>query len=203
MNNGENVCFFNSVMHVLYSLQLFRDYINQYQPAEGVAMQIKNQFREIETSKEPVRTCHYVRYLNLLGYEPGMQYDAHECLLQLHLNIYPNINDDCMFKIDKLESTLCNKCGHTENTNGVCIYTSLHLGDSSNVQIISGMLHQLMDPRGEYLENYRCDGCQRLNTSTKAVYVTQLSGALIIQLNILKYIGGINKNVIPNMSIDE
>ena len=60
-----------------------------------------------------------------------------------------------------------------------------------------------MDPRGEYLENYSCDGSQKLNTSAKGVYVTQLSGALIIQLNIFKYIGGINKNVIPNLSIDE
>ena len=43
------------------------------------------------------------------------------------------------------------------------------------------MLHQLMDSRGEYLENNRCaDGCQKLNTSTKAVFVTQLSDALII-----------------------
>ena len=82
MNNGENVCFFNSAMQVLYSLPFFRDYINQLEPAEVVAMQIKNLFREIETSKEPVRTCHYdVRYLNLLGYESGMQYDGHECLL--------------------------------------------------------------------------------------------------------------------------
>ena len=46
------------------------------------------------------------------------------------------------------------------------------------------MLHQFMDPKGEYLENHRyADGCQKFNTSTKAVYVTQLSDALIIQLN--------------------
>ena len=46
------------------------------------------------------------------------------------------------------------------------------------------MLHQPMDPRGEYLENYRyLDRSQKLNTSTKAVYVTQLSDPLIIQLN--------------------
>ena len=108
-----------------------------------------------------------------------------------------------MFKIDKLESTVCNECGHTANTNGVCNDTSLHLEDSSNIQTISGMLHQLMDPRGEYLENYKCDGCQRLNTSTKAVYATQLSGALIIQLNIFNFLGGINKKVIPNVSIDK
>ena len=105
-----------------------------------------------------------------------------------------------MFKIDRLESTLWNKCGHTANKNGVFIDT---LEDSSNDQTISGMLHQLIDPRGEYLENYRCDGCQGLNTSTKAVYVTQLSGALIIQLNIFKCIRGINKKVIPNLSVDD
>ena len=49
-----------------------------------------------------------------------------------------------------------------------------------------------MDPRGEHLENYRCvDECQKLNTSTKADSVTQLSDALIMQLNIFKYIDGI------------
>ena len=77
-----------------------------------------------------------------------------------------------MVKTDRLQSTLCNKCGHTASTNGVCIDTSLHLEDSSNGPTISGMLHQLMDPRGEYLENHRCDGCQRLNTSTKAIYMS-------------------------------
>ena len=47
------------------------------------------------------------------------------------------------------------------------------------------------------------DGCQKLNTSTRAVYVTQLSDALITQLNIFRYSGGINKKVVPNLSIDE
>ena len=113
-----------------------------------------------------------MRYLGPQHYEPGMQYDAHECLLQLLVKIYPNINDDCIFKINKLESTLCNDRGHTTNNDGVYIDWSLHLVDSSNFHTISGMLHQLVDPRGEYLKNYRCaDRCQKLNTSTKAVYV--------------------------------
>ena len=42
-----------------------------------------------------------------------------------------------------------------------------------------------------------------MNTSTKAVYITQLSGAVIIQVNIFKFIGVINKKVTPNLSIDE
>ena len=70
--------------------------------------------------------------------------------------LYPNISDDCMFKINKLESTLCNDYGHTTNNDGVCIDWSVHLEDSSNVQTISGIVHQLMDPRREYLANNRC-----------------------------------------------
>ena len=160
-------------------------------------MKIKNQFSEIETC-EPVRTSNYVRYLGLQHYEGGIQYDAHECLLQLLAKIYPDINDDGMFKINKLDSTLWNDCGHTTNNGCICIDWSLHLEDSSNLQTISGMLHQFMDPRGEYLENYRCiDGCQKLNTSTKAVYVTQLSDALIIQLNIFKHIVVLVKSLFP------
>ena len=69
------------------------------------------------------------------------------------------------------------------------------------------MLHQLMDPRREYLQNNRCvDRCQKLNTSTKVVYVTEISDAFIIQLiqlNIFKYIGGISKKFILNLRIDE
>ena len=68
-------------------------------------MKIRKFSREIETSNEPVRTSDYVKYLSLQGYEPEMQYHAHD-LLQLLAKIYPNINDDCMFKIDKLEPTL-------------------------------------------------------------------------------------------------
>ena len=42
VNYGENVCFFNSVIQVLYSLSVFRDYINKLRPpVKGVAMKIK------------------------------------------------------------------------------------------------------------------------------------------------------------------
>ena len=61
-----------------------------------------------------------------------------------------------------------------------------------------------MDRMGKYLENYRCsDGCQKLNTLTKAVKVMLLSDALIIQLNISKYIDSIIKKFILNLNVDE
>ena len=69
-----------------------------------------------------MRTSIYVRYLGLQHYEPGMQYDAHEFLLQLFAKINPNIYKECMLKINKLESALCNDCGHATNNDGVCIY---------------------------------------------------------------------------------
>ena len=72
VNYGENVCFFNSVVQVLYCLPLFRDYINKLRPpVKGVAVKIRKLFRVIETSNEPVRTLNYVRSLSLQGYEPG------------------------------------------------------------------------------------------------------------------------------------
>ena len=42
-----------------------------------------------------------------------------------------------------------------------------------------------------------------MNTSEKSVYVTQLSDALIMQLNIFKYIDGITLKFIVNLSIVE
>ena len=167
-------------------------------------MKIRKLFSETETSSEPTKTSNSVRKLGLQHYESEIQYDAHECLLQLLAKNYPNINDDCMFKNNNLESKLCNDCGHTTNNDGACIDWSLDLEDSSIAQTISGILHQLMSPRGEYLENYRCvDGSQKLNTSTKTVYISQLSDALIIRVHIFKYIDVISEKCIPNLSIDE
>ena len=108
-------------------------------------MKIRKHYSEIETTNEPVRTSIYVRYLGLQCHEPGMQYNAHECLLQLLAKIYSNINDDWMFKINKLELTLCNDCGHTTNNDVVCIDCYLRLQDSRNIQTINGMLHHYLE----------------------------------------------------------
>ena len=51
INHGENICFFNSVIQVLYSLPVFRGYIYKLRPpVTGVAVKIKKLFSEIETS---------------------------------------------------------------------------------------------------------------------------------------------------------
>ena len=52
INHGENICFFNFVIQVLYSLPVFRGYIYKSRPpVTGVAVKIKKLFSEIETSR--------------------------------------------------------------------------------------------------------------------------------------------------------
>ena len=102
INYGENICFFNPVIQVLYFLPVFRDYIKKFQsPAKGVSLKIRKLFMEIETLNDPLRTSNHVRYLNLQRCEPGIYYDAHESLPKLLAKAYPNINNACMLKINK------------------------------------------------------------------------------------------------------
>ena len=54
-----------------------------------------------------LRTSFYVQNLELPDYTFKMQYDAHECLTQLLSKIYPDITDECIFKLTMLESTVC------------------------------------------------------------------------------------------------
>ena len=61
INEGVNVCFFNSVVQVLYSLPLFRNYIRQISPSNSIKRGIKDLFRDIENSNEPVRTSRCVQ----------------------------------------------------------------------------------------------------------------------------------------------
>ena len=68
------------------------------------AMKIKKLFREIETSSESVRTFNYVKYFGLQHCEAGVPYDAHEYLLQYLAKTHPVMNDDCMFKINKVNT---------------------------------------------------------------------------------------------------
>ena len=91
-----------------------------------------------------------------------------------------------MIKINKLESTLCNDCRHTANNEGICIDWSFHLEDSSNVQTASGTLHQLMDPRGEYLKMADIGWMSKAEYISKSclcdTVISALSDALIYNL---------------------
>ena len=97
-------------------------------------MKIKLFSEETETSIVHERMSVYVRHLNL-QHQPGMMEKKIYC--SYLTKIYPNIKDNCIFKIDKLETTLFNDYGHTKDSDGVCIDWSLHLHNSANVQTTS------------------------------------------------------------------
>ena len=102
----------------MYCLPLFRVYINKLGPPDKVvAMKIREIFKEIETSNGSLRTSDYMRYLRL------RIWDATWCSWVLHAfpKFYPSINDDYVFKIDKLGATLCDDCGQTSNDESVLL----------------------------------------------------------------------------------
>ena len=175
LNCGENVCFFNSVMQVLYNLPMFQNFIQQL-PAASISevSVIKRLFEEISYSNVPVRTSTCVQDLQLRDYRVGMQYDAHECLIQLFEKIYPNIGDDCIFKVSTLESTVCENCGHSIDKSETCNHLSLNLEDTNSLQTISEILSMVMHPHGRPLLDYRCDNCHSLGSCTKGYYVTYI-----------------------------
>ena len=207
LNLGENVCFFNSVIQVLYSITAFRDYILSLLlfTDNPPVVSIKNLFREIGSSNNPVRTSEYLKHLELLDYKSGTQYDAHECLLQLLDRIYPIISDDCIFKLVKHEWTFCNACQIDTHVNVASFDFSVPINDTTYPLTINNIVHELMNPHGVPLKDYRCDRptCQLVNSSTQAVSVTHISDMFIIQLGIFQFVDGISKKIIPRLNIDE
>lgn len=65
-------------MQALYSLNKFRNHISQLRILEdnGSKIAIKNLFREILVASKPYLTSKYLKYFELPGSQPGIQYNA-------------------------------------------------------------------------------------------------------------------------------
>lgn len=79
----------------------------------------------------------------------GWEYDAHECLIQISSRVYSEINNECLFKVTALESTVCQlrTCSWTEEKIISNIYLGLDVEESVNVQIVTGMLTNIQAER--------------------------------------------------------
>ena len=122
---NQNVCFFNSVIQVLFSVESFREHIRQLNTIDPIVLTIKNLFRQIECSNHSntsIETYLYVQSLELPDYQPGLQFDAHECLIHILNLIYllrpdNSVPDESVFQISSLQSILCQTCNNaSENT---------------------------------------------------------------------------------------
>ena len=207
-NQGENVCFFNSVVQMLYSLPEFRHEILSHGSSDETIIAFKNLMAEISNSNKAVKTSHYLQQIRLHDYVSGMQYDAHECLIQILEKIYPNF-DDCIFTVSCLESVQCT--GSQDGTIAGCMNEprrivnnmdlTLELNDSLD-QNISSLILQSQRSRAPL--GYRCDNCGQEDTCDKVDLITGLSDILIINLKIFSYDHVTNRMTkkVPNLSIN-
>merc|ERR1712227_765790 len=67
-NEGVNVCFFNSICQVLYSIRDFRTYFEQTRSTNNIVTTLKNLFEEMDGTNGTVHTSTYVQQLNLSNY---------------------------------------------------------------------------------------------------------------------------------------
>ena len=81
-------------------------YVHELSTSDPETQALKCLFRELQNSGIVVRTAKYLQVLHLNGYMPCQKYHAQKCLIQLLQKFYPAINNDCIFKISLLESTM-------------------------------------------------------------------------------------------------
>lgn len=81
---------YDSVVQALYSLNKLRNHILQLRILEdnGSKIAIKNLFREILVASKPYLTSKYLKYFELPGSQPGIQYDAQRLHKRLFCNTF-------------------------------------------------------------------------------------------------------------------
>ena len=68
---------------MLNSLTAFRNVILFLEDTNETLLAIKSLIREISISETTIETSWYLQQIGLRDYVFGMQYDAHECLIQI------------------------------------------------------------------------------------------------------------------------
>ena len=203
----ENVCFFNSVVQVLYSIKTFKEYIQHSSCGNIATKVITDLFLEISSSVVPVHTYPYIKKMNLIEYHHGEQYDAHECLIQILDKTYPSLTSDNLFKVEILESVLCNNAECEYVSENVVKYNtvSLDIEDCDDIQTIQGLFNTFQNVRGTTMSGSKCEKCEQkgvLSEVSKANSVTDVSNILIINLKLFKFVNGIIKKRLPALKID-
>ena len=211
INDGENMCFFNSVIQVLYSVQPFQEYVHQMETSDPAALAIKDIFSEIESSNNPIKTSTYIQNLQLHDYIFCQQYDAQECLLQLvgkifHIPCNAPVPEDCPFKLSLLQSILCGtpNCNFTSDNHVSAVECPVKFEDPYCFYTTSNMIERLIgDHHGESMYDFRCEVCQQVGSCKKVISLVDFSDFVILHLNTLKFRNGRCEKMIPNLQIDE
>ena len=81
-NIGQNVCFFNSVIQTLYSIDIFRQFMRSQNTSDQIVLTIKRLFQLIES---PIETYQVIKSIELPHYNHSLrqQFDAQECFVHI------------------------------------------------------------------------------------------------------------------------
>ena len=231
--NYSNDCFFNSVIQALFSLQLFREHVSNFDEHSShttdtrtiaAASSVRNLFRAIDQMKAasdgPLMTHNYILALNLQGYVENQQFDAQECLSYIIDLFYPWDNDendntcgypdDCLFLLDGEETTHCHRCGKYANKyfrETLCQVAFPEPDAESSIELVLQKI--VNDSVGELMdgdERYACKHCNPIRTvATRQRTVLNAEKYIIMQLMIFGYNRNTNHRfkIVPNLIIEE
>ena len=187
-NGGENVCFANSVVQLMFRLPAFRHQVDDTTLSGECVTSLKDLFCRMDSCRAAFKSSSYFEKMNIPHYVKGQQYDSHEFLTYLLDMIYPNLgNDPCMFKFVTIFSIACSQCGHTAASRQDNSILTVNVASGSHQQSISRLLQAYCN--AELLSGYVCDSCRQLDCCYKTVSLERCPPVLIIQLSIFSAIG--------------
>ena len=214
-NLGQNVCFFNSVIQTLYSLESFREYGHKHDErhSNSAMLTIKALFANMTSYGTSIETYSLIRSFELPGYDPSrfQQYDAQECLIHLLNQIYalvPNssVPEESLFKISSVESILCQTCYNASEKTVSDTICHIEFPNRFNQNSIESEISRLVnDPHGELLEDlYDCLICPARTNATKSKTIISISDFVIISLVVFRYDQATNtsRKLVPNLNIE-
>ena len=209
-NDGVNVCFFNSIVQVLYSFSSFHDYLAQTSVSNTVIETIKDLFQTMNFANGVVTTFPYLNQLQLNHYQFRMQYDAEEALRFMIEKCYPNYSES-NFGVTIDESFECEErlggCKRKYNKPESHRILKLQIKETSDVQTVQHLLEANINYH--LPEDYRCqltedEGCLSIGTVSKESVVTEVKDILVIQLKIFSHDSlGNERKFLPSIVINE
>ena len=196
-NSGENICFRNVVIQLLYSLPSFHLELTGTSLLSICVLKLKELFTEINQASGAVRPTPYFHAMAIPRYIPRRQYDSHEFLTFVLSQVYPDIDNGPYIFTVMLASCLSTcVCGCTPSQVRVSTtFLTLNVHAINDAQVVSKLLREYFAPT---LVQYTCETCKRQDGYVKTSVLENCPDMLLLQLSISD---GHGQKIKPSLSI--